>query len=97
MKWNAGQLRAWRKATEKNNPEFFKPVFMRALSVMVWDVFAKMVSASWWLLIETLTPSNIVISLKKIYLCRWNNASVTKVPQLFFSMTMQDQIQQDIR
>ena len=26
---------------EKNNPEFFKPVFMRALSVMVWGCISK--------------------------------------------------------
>ena len=39
---------------------------MRVPSVIVWGCISKMVSAIWWLLMETLTPSDIVISLKKI-------------------------------
>ena len=38
---NARQSRGWRKAEENNNPAFFKPVFLRAPSVVVWGCITR--------------------------------------------------------
>ena len=85
---DARQSRDGRKADKSNNPGFFKPVFIRAPSVMVWGCITRN-GVGKLVVVE--------LSLTKMYLCRWNNALEANTTQSFSSMTMQVHIQQDIQ
>ena len=92
---DAGQLRVWRMATEKSNLEFFKPGFMKAPLAMVWGCISKNGVGKLVVFDGNIDAVKYCDIIQETYLHRWNHSSVTKVTQIFFSMTMGDHTQQD--
>eukprot|EP00794_Sanderia_malayensis_P013578 gene13578-14986_t len=61
---DAGRLRVWRKGEEKDDPNYYKPVFMRAPSVMVWGCMVWNIDATKYC---DLIDKNLPSSIKKCF------------------------------